>query len=219
MTERAFVRGGARAALLRPVGSAPGRALRVGVSGGVGAGKSTVTGALRDRGAAVADADELARAVVEPGTPGLEQVVDAFGPRVLAADGSLDRRALAGLVFADDAARERLEGIVHPLVARAAWDLLDGAPAGGLAVYDLPLLVETHAEGLFDAVVMVDAPLEDRLARLEARGMARADARRRIASQAGPEQRRAAATIWIDNAGTPEDLRAVVDRAADAWLR
>lgn len=210
--------GGARAVLLRPVVLPVERAVRIGVSGGIGCGKSTLTAALAGRGAVVADADVLARQVVEPGSPGLAAVAAAFGPGVLAADGSLDRARLAHLVFADPTARTRLEGIIHPLVAAAAEQVLASAPPGAPAVYDVPLLVENAMGGLFDVVVMVDAPLELRLERLGGRGMSRTEALARIAAQASVGQRREASTIWVDNAGTREDLRSVVDQVVDTWL-
>ncbi len=219
MSARIIIRGGARATLLRDPGPWPvGRALRIGVSGGIGTGKSTVSDVFRARGGVVVDADQLSRRVVEPGTPGLAQVVDAFGTAVLAADGALDRAALARAVFLDPQARARLEGIVHPLVERAAWETLAAVPVDRLAVYDVPLLVETHMEDRFDIVIMVDAPLEARLDRLAARGVGRGEARRRMAAQASPEQRRSVATIWVDNAGTRADLWAVVEELMVSWL-
>jgi dephospho-CoA kinase/pyroglutamyl-peptidase I len=213
-----LARGGAAATRLRSLPRVGGRALRLGISGGVGAGKSTVAEVFRRRGAVVADADELSRRVVEPGAPGLAQVVRAFGSGVLRPDGTLDRGALARLVFSDPRARARLEGIVHPLVGRAARAELAGALAGGMAVYDVPLLAETGMQGLFDAVLMVDAPLEARLDRLRARGVEPGDARRRIAAQADTDRRRALASIWIDNAGTAGDLAAVAEDVIDRWL-
>lgn len=211
--------GGARAVALRPVAAGPvARALRVGVSGGIGSGKSTVAASLAARGALVADADVLARQVVEPGSVGLAEVVGAFGSQVLSPDGSLDRARLAQVVFADAAARQRLEGITHPLIAAAAERILSSAGEGDLAVYDVPLLVENGLEGLFDVVVTVDAPLELRVERLEGRGVSRDEAVARIGAQAGVEERRAVSTIWVDNTGTPEDLRALVDEVVDTWL-
>jgi len=219
MSARVIAHGGAQATRLRDIGPRPAdRALRIGVSGGIGTGKSTLSDVFRARGAVVVDADRLSRRVVEPGTRGLAQVVEAFGGAVLAVDGTLDRAALGRVVFSDPEARARLEGIVHPLVARAAWDTMASAPVDRPAVYDVPLLVETHMEDLFDVVVMVDAPLENRLDRLAARGVAREEAHRRIAAQATREQRRTVATIWVDNAGTRADLQAVVEDVIATWL-
>lgn len=193
--------------------------LRVGLTGGIGAGKSTVARRLAELGATVVDADAVAREVVEPGTPGLAAVVARFGEGVLAADGSLDRPALGSLVFADDAARRDLERIVHPLVGARSRELMAGAPADGVVVYDVPLLVEKHLGPDHHLVVVVDAPEEERVARLvRDRGMAEGEARRRIASQASPEQRRAAADAWLDNATTPADLVARVDGLWDGRI-
>lgn len=210
--------GGARAVELRPVVLPEDRAVRIGVSGGIGCGKSTLTAALAGLGAVVADADVLARQVVEPGSPGLAAVVAAFGPDVLTEEGSLDRAHLGRLVFSDPGARSRLEGITHPLIAAAAERVLAAAPVGTLAVYDVPLLVENSMEGLFDVVVMVDAPLDLRLERLWGRGMPPAEALARIGAQASVAQRREVTTVWVDNAGTPEDLRAVATEVVDTWL-
>lgn len=210
--------GGALATRLRPVTLPGGRAPRIGISGGVGAGKSSLTQVFREGGAVVADADELAHSVVEPGTPGLSRVAAEFGAGVLAPDGSLDRAALARLVFADEDARRRLEAIVHPLVARAAREAMRAAPTNTLAVYDVPLLVETGMEDLFDAVLVVDAPLDQRLERLARRGLDREEALRRIAAQADAARRRAAATIWVDNAGSLDDLRGLTARVIGRWL-
>lgn len=182
--------------------------MRVGLTGGIASGKSTVAGILAGLGAVVVDADLLAREVVAPGTEGLREVVAAFGPEVIAASGELDRPALAALVFGDDAARMALERIVHPRVRARAAELEASAPPGAVVVHDIPLLVETGQAGEFDAVLVVDVPVEtqiDRLTRLK--GMSRAEAQARVAAQASREQRRAAASYLIDNTGTPEDLR------------
>lgn len=210
--------GGCRALLVRAVRPHPGRALRIGVSGGIGSGKSTVTEVLRSRGAVVADADRIAREVVEPGTPGLEEVVDAFGPQVLTPSGVLDRRRLAELVFADPGARARLEAITLPRIARRSRDVMDSVAADGVAVYDIPLLVELGASEDFDAVVMVDAAPSSRLERLTGRGIDEGDARARMATQADAARRREVATVWIDNEGTPGDLADVVEAVATRWL-
>jgi dephospho-CoA kinase len=189
--------------------------LRIGLTGGIGAGKSTVSAALAAHGAVVVDADRIAREVVEPGTPGLDAVVAAFGSRVLTADGALDRPALAAVVFADPAARSRLDGIVHPLVRRRAAELelaARQADQSAVVVHDVPLLVETGQAASYDLVLVVEAPEAVRVPRLVARGLPEDDARARIAAQATDEQRRAVADVVLRNDGTPEQLRAQVDR-------
>jgi dephospho-CoA kinase len=182
------------------------------LTGGIGSGKSTVSELLAARGAVIVDADRIAREVVEPGTPGLAAVVEAFGEQVLAADGSLDRPALAAVVFSDPAARARLDAIVHPLVRRRSAELVAAAPAGAVVVNDVPLLVETGQAASFDVVLVVEADPETRVARLVQRGLTEDDARARIASQATDEQRRAVADVVLDNSGTPEELAEQVDR-------
>jgi dephospho-CoA kinase len=189
--------------------------LRIGLTGGIGAGKSTVSAALAAHGAVVVDADRIAREVVEPGTPGLEAVVAAFGPQVLTVDGALDRPALADVVFADPESRRRLDGIVHPLVRRRAGELeLAAREADGdaVVVHDVPLLVETGQAASYDLVLVVEAAEDVRVPRLVARGLAEDDARARIAAQATDEQRRAVADVVLRNDGTPDELRAQVDR-------
>lgn len=187
--------------------------MRVGLTGGVASGKSTVAALLRELGAVVVDSDVLAREVVEPGTPGLAAVVEAFGPAVLTADGTLDRPALGAVVFGDDAARRRLEAILHPLIRARAAELEAAAPEGTVVVHDIPLLVETGQADRFDAVLVVDVPVETQVERMvRDRGMSREDALARVAAQADREQRLAAATHVVDNTGTREDLR---DRVAE----
>jgi dephospho-CoA kinase len=186
--------------------------LRIGLTGGIGSGKSTVARLLADRSAHVVDADVLAREVVEPGTPGLAAVVDAFGEGVLTADGALDRPALAGVVFGDADARARLDGIVHPLVRARARELISALPEDAVVVQDIPLLVETGQASAFDLVLVVEADADVRVARLAQRGLAEADARARIAAQATDEQRRAVADVVLHNSGTPEHLAEQVDR-------
>jgi len=191
--------------------------MNVAVTGGIGSGKSAVAARLGAHGAVVVDADRIAREVVEPGTPGLAAVVAEFGPGVLTPDGALDRAGVAAIVFADPARRAALEAIVHPLVARRSAELLAAAPEGAVVVYDVPLLAESAGTGRdrrgeFDEVVVVEAPLETRVARLVARGLTEADARARIVAQASDEQRRAIADHVIVNDGDLAALDAAVDR-------
>jgi dephospho-CoA kinase len=185
--------------------------LRVGLTGGAGSGKSTVAARLRERGAIVIDADALARAVVEPGSDGLRQVVAAFGEPMLRPDGSLDRAALAAVVFADPERRRELEAITHPRIAARTSELVAAAPDDAVVVHDVPLLVEKALAPAYDLVVVVDAPVEQRVRRLVGRGLTEADARARIASQATRAERRAVADVWLDNDGTVADLMAAVD--------
>jgi dephospho-CoA kinase len=184
----------------------------IGLTGGIGAGKSAVAARLAELGATVIDSDRLARAVVETGTEGLAQVVAAFGPEILDADGALDRAALARRVFGDDNARKRLEGIIHPLVRDRAAELTAAAPPDAVIVNDVPLLVEAGLARLYDKVIVVLASEETRLARLTGqRGMSVDDARARIAAQATDEQRRAVADVVIVNDGTMAELVEQVD--------
>ena len=190
--------------------------MRVGLTGGVASGKSTVAASLEDLGAVVVDADALAREVVAPGTPGLADVVAEFGTEVLGPDGALDRARLGALVFADPARRAALEAIIHPLVRARARALEEAAPAGAVVVHDIPLLVETGQASSFDAVVVVDVPVEVQVARaVRERGWSEEEARSRIAAQASREERLAVATYVIDNAGTAEDLRQRVAEVFD----
>ncbi|MFN2606731.1 MAG: dephospho-CoA kinase [Acidimicrobiales bacterium] len=192
----------------------------IGLTGGIGTGKSSVARLLADRGAVVVDADDLARQVVEPGTPGYGAVLERFGPAVTGADGRLDRRALADVVFSDAAARADLEAIVHPAVEAARVSRLE-AMAGTEAVVVVvvvPLLVEVGWDGA-DAVVVVDCPEEEAVRRVTAsRGMAPDDVRRRMAAQASRADRLARADRVIPNDGSPADLEAAVD-AAWQWIR
>jgi dephospho-CoA kinase len=182
--------------------------MRVGLTGGVASGKSSVAAVLAELGAVLIDADKLAREVVAPGTDGLRRVVEEFGPGVLTAEGSLDRPALGAVVFGDEPARRRLEAIIHPLVRARAHELEAAAPDGAVVVHDIPLLVETGQADRFDAVLVVDVPVPTQIARMvEQRGMTPEDAAARVAAQATREQRVAAATYVIDNTGTLEDLR------------
>jgi dephospho-CoA kinase len=187
--------------------------LRVGLTGGIGSGKSAVSGLLAARGAAVVDADLVAREVVEPGTPGLDAVVAEFGARILQPDGSLDRPALGGVVFGDEAALQRLNAIVHPLVGRRSRELVEAARRDGVPVlvHDVPLLVESGLGPGYHLVVVVDAPVDVRISRLVERGLPAEQARARMAAQASDAQRRAAADAWLDNGGSREELRQRVD--------
>jgi dephospho-CoA kinase len=187
--------------------------LQVGLTGGIGSGKSAVAGRLVELGAVLVDADRIAREVVAPGTPGLAEVARRFGSAVLAPDGALDRAALGELVFSDPRARADLEGITHPLVRARSAELVAQAPKEAVVVHDVPLLVEKHLGPAYHLVVVVDADEPTRVERLvSARGLREADARSRIAVQAGNEERRAAADVWLDNSGTPQELRDQVDR-------
>ncbi|HEY2042780.1 MAG TPA: dephospho-CoA kinase, partial [Jatrophihabitans sp.] len=177
---------------------------RIGLTGGIGSGKSTVAARLAELGAVVIDADALAREVVVAGTPGFEQVVAHFGPEVLGPDGELDRAALGRLVFADEQALADLNSIVHPLVAERTAALMARAGADDVLVYDVPLLAENELQGDFDAVIVVEASEEIRLRRLARRGLPEHDARARMARQASDERRRSIATVVLDNRGSPE---------------
>ena len=190
--------------------------MRIALTGGIGSGKSTVAMLLARHGAVVVDADAIAREIVEPGQPALEEIARAFGTGVLASDGRLDRPALAALVFSDEGARARLNSITHPRIATRSAELISAAPPGAIVVYDMPLLVERGAEALqgWDAIVVVDAPDEVRLARLIARGMSPEDARARMAAQASREQRLRIADHVVDNEG---DLPALQEQVDSLW--
>lgn len=186
--------------------------LRVGLTGGIGSGKSEVSRRLAALGAVLVDADAIAREVVEPGTPGLAAVVAEFGEGVLRADGTLDRERLGSIVFADETKLKRLNAIMHPLVGERTKELVATAPPDAIVVHDVPLLAENHLAAAYDLVVVVDAPVEEQVRRLTtARGMTEEAARARIAAQATREQRRAIADRVIDNSGTIESLTAQVD--------
>lgn len=189
--------------------------LRIGLTGGIGAGKSALSSTFEQCGAIIVDGDVIAREVVQPGTEGLAALVEAFGSDILLADGSLDRPALAAKAFRDDEARKTLNGIVHPLVGNRRSEIIASVPEDSVVVEDIPLLVESGMAPLFPLVVIVYADVEVRLRRLVyQRGMPEDDARARIAAQASDEQRRAVADIWLDNSGSPEDL---IQRAHEVW--
>jgi len=187
--------------------------LLVGLTGGIGSGKSTVAGMLSERGAVVLDSDVLAREAVEPGTSGFDAVVARFGDGVLRPDGSLDRHALASIVFADDAARADLEAIVHPAVRRAIAEAVAAhAHTDDVVVVDSPLLIETGAHEGFPLVVVVTASADARVARLVERGMDEADVGARMAAQMPLEEKVALADLVVENDGTPAELEERVDR-------
>lgn len=180
----------------------------VGLTGGVASGKSAVAAKFAELGAVVIDADALARDVVAPGTPGLAAIKDSFGAGILLPDGSLDRKALGAIVFSDEPQRLKLNAIVHPLVRQAAMELREKAPAEALVVEDIPLLVESGQAEDFDAVIVVQAPHEERIRRMvEDRGWSVQEARSRMAAQATDEQRAAVADHVLENSGTLEDLQ------------
>lgn len=186
----------------------PGMTVRVGLTGGIACGKSTVAAMLSELGAVVIDADVLAREVVAAGTPGLDAVVAEFGDQVLGPEGELDRPAMGRLVFSDTAARKRLEAIVHPLVFERIVELEQEASEDAVVVHDIPLLAENGRADDFDAVVVVDAPQALQVERMTTdRGWTSEEAESRIAAQASPAERRAIATHLIENTGTREDLR------------
>jgi dephospho-CoA kinase len=184
--------------------------LRVGLTGGIGSGKSAVSGRLAGLGAVVLDGDKAARAVVEPGTPGLAKITETFGPQVLRPDGSLDRAKLAGIVFTDEAARGKLNAITHPLIHERIQAAEKAAVAAGgpdtIVVHDIPLLAEGQRSAEFDVVIVVDVPPELQVSRLAGRGMPEDQARARMAAQATRAQRLAIADIVVDNSGTLDDL-------------
>ena len=193
--------------------------LRVGLTGGIGSGKSEVSLRLAAHGAVVIDADLAAREVVAPGTPGLAQVAEAFGPEVLDPDGALDRERLGAIVFGDPALRAKLNAIVHPLVREwmAAAERASAAAADGdlIVVHDVPLLTESRRADGFDLVIVVDVPPEIQVERLVSqRGMTPDQARARMAAQASRDQRLAVAGLVIDNSGSLDDLDR---RVAEVW--
>jgi dephospho-CoA kinase len=189
--------------------------LRIGLTGGIGAGKSTVSSTFSQCGGVVVDGDVISREVVEPGTEGLAALVESFGDDILLPDGALDRPALAAKAFSSEDARKTLNGIVHPLVGKRRAEIIAAVPEESVVVEDIPLLVESGMAPFFPLVVVVFADAELRVKRLiEHRGMAEDDARARIAAQAADEQRRAVADIWLDNSGSSE---ALTERAREVW--
>lgn len=186
---------------------------RIGLTGGIGSGKSTVARMFAELGAHVIDADAVAREVVEPGTPGLAALVEEFGNGILDGD-RLDRTSLAQIVFEDEGARTRLNAIIHPLIGARTAELIAALPPNAVFLHDVPLLVELHLENAYDLVVVVDAPDDVRVSRLVERGLTEDDARARIATQATREQRLAVADVVINNSGDLDQLR---EQVRSAW--
>jgi len=187
----------------------------IGLTGGIASGKSTVAKRWVEHGAIEIDADQLAREVVAPGTSGLQQIVETFGADVLLADGSLNRAKLGELVFADELKRLALNAIVHPLVKQRSQELLAELPIDAIAIYNVPLLVEAKVDHDFDLVVTVEAPEEEQVKRLiKHRGMPEHEAKARIASQAKPVERAAAADVILNS---NQDINLLLKDADDLW--
>ncbi len=194
--------------------------LRVGLTGGIGSGKSTVSALLAQHGAVVIDYDLLAREVVEPGTPALAQIVERFGERMLTEDGRLDRPALGAVVFADTAARRDLEAITHAAILARAEEIERAAATDAIVVHDNPLLVEMGGHERVDVVVVVDVPVAVQVARLvQDRGMSEQDAQARIAAQATREERAGVADVVVDNSGPRAELAVIVGDVWDELVR
>ncbi len=186
----------------------------VGLTGGIGSGKSTAAAMLAARGAVIIDADAIARSVVEPEMPALAKLAERFGADILGPDGRLDRAALAARAFVSPEARKDLEAITHPAIAEEFVRQISAVAETDIVVHDVPLLVESTRGYDYKAIIVVEAPLEARLARLEARGVDRDDALRRIAQQASDEERRAVATWVLDNGA---DVAHLEDQINTIW--
>ena len=185
----------------------------IGLTGGIGSGKSTVSAMLQELGATVVDADEGARAVVEPGQPALEEIRERFGGDVFGADGALDRDRLADVVFADDRARQDLNDITHPRVRAWMAERMQAAAVAGAAavVLDIPLLFESELTAGLEDIVVVWCPVETQVARAVSRGLREEDVRARLAAQMPLDLKRERATAVIDNSGSPDETRAQVE--------
>ena len=177
----------------------------IGLTGGIGSGKSLVANYFFSLGAEVIDADQLARQAIERGSEGFDEVLATFGDGILK-DGDIDRRALGEIVFADPEKRKLLEGIIHPRVQQALADARKSLAEDQILIYEIPLLVETNAAAKFDLVITVEAPLDARIERLKKRGLLQSEIEKRIANQATPEARKSVANIVIENSGNEEDL-------------
>jgi dephospho-CoA kinase len=191
--------------------------LIVGLTGGIGAGKSTVANMFAQLGALTIDADQLARDAIEPGTSGFDEVVSEFSSKVVK-NGEIDRKKLASIVFKDSDKRKKLEAIVHPRVQEALTNKIKALSPGDVLVYEIPLLVETGAADKFDYIITVEADIENRLDRLFERGMDEDEAERRIAAQASQEQREAVADRVIINDGDRAELFAECARIWESEL-
>ena len=212
--------GGASAYLLRPIpqARAQGPSLFFALSGGIGAGKSTIALVLRGLGVYVVDADQLAREVLSPSHPVYEAVLANFGTDLKLPDRSLDRYLLAQRAFSSPESTLLLNSLTHPAISALAWERLKSAPQGSCALYDVPLLTTYEDASLFDVVIMVSAPEEVRLRRLISRGLSEEDARARIRSQISDSERRKLASIWVENHGNQEDLANVTSQLYTSWL-
>ena len=212
--------GGASAYLLRSIPQArtQGPALFLALSGGIGAGKSTISHVLRGLGVFVVDADQLAREVLSPSHPVYEAVLANFGADLAFPDGSLDRRLLAQRAFSSPESTSLLNLLTHPAISALAWEQLKSAPQGSCALYDVPLLTTCEDASLFDVVIMVSAPEELRVNRLISRGLSEEDARARMRTQILDNERRKLASIWVENLGNQEDLADVSKQLYSCWL-
>lgn len=186
----------------------------IGLTGGIGAGKSLVANYFFSLGAQVIDADQLARQAIERGSAGFDEVVAIFGDKILK-NGDIDRRALGEIVFADPDARKQLESIIHPRVQQSLAEAKRRLGEDEILIYEIPLLVETNSMDRFDRIITVEAPLQQRIERLKARGLYQSEIEKRIASQATPEARRSVADIVIENDGTEDDLLIKVEKIWD----
>lgn len=212
--------GSSSATLLRAVPEARslGPSHVLALSGGIGAGKSTLAHALRGLGAHIVDADELAREVLSPDHPVYEAVLANFGSDLVGADGLLDRQLLAQRAFSSAEGTALLNSLTHPAIAALAHKRLAQAGDGKLAIYDVPLLTKSEDAAAFDGVIMVSAPLDVRLDRLEKRGVSREEAAVRISRQISDDQRRSLASIWVDNSGSEENLKDLSRQFVARWL-
>jgi dephospho-CoA kinase len=227
MSQIEIIHGGARALIDTPIEKScevptnlecAERALWLGLSGGIGSGKSAVTEVWQDMDASIADADVIAREIVEPGTEGLAEIIDRFGPEI-APDGFLDRAGLAAVVFSDEDALADLNAITHPRIRARAIEILESAPADSIAVYDAAILIEAKMTHMVDAVAIVVADLQERVDRLVSnRSMSEADARNRIANQMSDDDRRQHASIVLENHGTLADLDYVARKVYETLL-